>query len=104
MDGSPELSGVGIFAIVIKEAAAKRIPLVDRTLKKTHGFLVGTESAESLAGDAAIISSALECYRSDIKRAQDGSGCYALPSNCAESPASKIQDIDEAVSQMKRFV
>ena len=104
MDDNPELGGAGMFAMVIRQAAAQRLPAVRQALDGLRRFLVGDETAISLAGSLPAMTSALECYEADIQRALNGSDYYKRMLGPLEPSAdSKLAAIREAKSVIGRF-
>lgn len=104
MGNNPELGGAGMFAMVIRQAATQRLPAVRQALDGLRRFLVGGETAISLAKSLPEIISALECYEADIQRALNGSDYYKRMVGPLEPSAdSKLMAIREAKSVIGRF-
>lgn len=104
MGDNPELGGAGMFAMVIRQAATQRLPAVHQALDGLRRFLVGGETAVSLAGSLPAMTSALECYEADIQRALDGSDYYKrMLGPLMPSADSKLAAIREAKSLIGRF-
>lgn len=104
MGDNPELGGAGMFAMVLRQAAAQRLPAVRQALDGLRRFLVGGETATSLARSLPAMISALECYEADIQRALNGSDYYRqLLGPLRPSADSKLAAIREAKSLIGRF-
>lgn len=103
MGDDPQLGGAGMFAMTIQQAAAKRFPIANRTLKGVREFLAGAEKAASLADDVPTMVSALQCYEADIRRALGGSKYHAKMVGCLDAADSTMRAIDEAKSEIGRF-
>jgi len=69
---SPELKeAAAMFAPVLQQQAAKTIPKIDETVSKIQNFLSDEIPVGSLADDAQFLQRALECYQSDIEKAEN---------------------------------
>ena len=68
---SPELKeAAAMFAPVLQQQAVKIIPQIDVTVSKIHDALSDSIPVDSLADDVPLIQKALECYQSDIEKAE----------------------------------
>ncbi|HJM14438.1 MAG TPA: hypothetical protein QF710_03400 [Candidatus Nitrosopelagicus sp.] len=71
MGNSPELKeAAAMFAPVLQQQAVKIIPKIDETVSKIQSALSDSISVDSLADDIPLIQRALECYQSDIEKAE----------------------------------
>ena len=69
---SPELKeAAAMFAPVLQQQAVKTIPKIDETVSKIQNFLSDEMPVGSLADDAQFLQRALECYQSDIEKAEN---------------------------------
>ena len=69
---SPELKdSAAMFASILQQEAMKTIPKIEGAIKKINDCLSGIQSVDSLIEDIPFFQKALECYDSDIKKAQD---------------------------------
>ena len=59
-----------MFAPVLQQQAVKIIPQIDVTVSKIHDALSDSIPVDSLADDVPLIQKALECYQSDIEKAE----------------------------------
>jgi len=68
---SPELKeAAAMFAPVLQQQAVKIIPQIDVTVSKIQDALSDSIPVDSLADDVPLIQKALECYQSDIEKAE----------------------------------
>ena len=68
---SPELKeAAAMFAPVLQQQAVKIVPQIDATVSKIQDALSDSIPVDSLADDVPLIQKALECYQSDIEKAE----------------------------------
>ena len=68
---SPELKeAAAMFAPVLQQQAIKIVPQIDVTVSKIQDALSDSIPVDSLADDVPLIQKALECYQSDIEKAE----------------------------------
>ena len=68
---SPELKeAAAMFAPVLQQQAVKIVPQSDVTVSKIQDALSDSIPVDSLADDVPLIQKALECYQSDIEKAE----------------------------------
>ena len=68
---SPELKeAAAMFAPVLQQQAVKIIPQIDVTVSKIQDALSDSIPVDSLADDVPLMQKALECYQSDIEKAE----------------------------------
>ena len=68
---SPELKeAAAMFAPVLQQQAVKIVPQIDVTVSKIQDALSDSISIDSLADDVPLMQRALECYQSDIEKAE----------------------------------
>ena len=68
---SPELKeAAAMFAPVLQQQAVKIVPQIDVTVSKIQNALSDSIHVDSLADDVPLIQKALECYQSDIEKAE----------------------------------
>ena len=71
MGNSPELKeAAAMFAPVLQQQAVKIIPKIDETVSKIQDALSDSIPVNSLAEDVPLMQRALECYQSDIEKAE----------------------------------
>jgi len=71
MGNSPELKeAAAMFAPVLQQQAVKIIPKIDETVSKIQDVLSDSIPVDSLADDIQLMQRALECYQSDIEKAE----------------------------------
>ena len=68
---SPELKeAAAMFAPVLQQQAVKIVPQIDVTVSKIQDALSDSIPVDSLAVDVSLMQKALECYQSDIEKAE----------------------------------
>ena len=68
---SPELKeAAAMFAPVLQQQAVKIVPQIDVTVSKIQDALSDSIPVDSLADDVPLIQKALECYQSEIEKAE----------------------------------
>ena len=68
---SPELKeAAAMFAPVQQQQAVKIVPQIDVTVSKIQDALSDSIPVDSLADDVPLMQKALECYQSDIEKAE----------------------------------
>ena len=68
---SPELKeAAAMFAPVLQQQAVKIVPQIDVAVSKIQDALSDSIPVDSLADDVPLIQKALECYQSDIDKAE----------------------------------
>ena len=71
LGNSPELKeAAAMFAPVLQQQAVKIVPQIDVTVSKIQDALSDSIPVDSLADDVPLIQKALECYQSDIEKAE----------------------------------
>ena len=69
---SPELKdSAAMFASILQQEAMKTLPKIEGVIKKINDCLSGIQPVDSLIQDIPFFQKALECYDSDIKKAQN---------------------------------
>ena len=102
---SPELKeAAAMFAPVLQQQAAKTIPKIDETVSKIQNFLSDEIPVGSLADDAQFLQSALECYQSDIEKAENTGHEYFMKL-LGDLPTAKkdTETIIHAIERIKQF-
>ena len=68
---SPELKeAAAMFAPVLQQQAVKIVPQIDAAVSKIQDALSDSIPVDSLADDVPLMQKALECYQSDIEKAE----------------------------------
>ena len=68
---SPELKeAAAMFAPVLQQQAVKIVPQIDVTISNIQDALSDSIPVNSLAEDVPLMQRALECYQSDIEKAE----------------------------------
>lgn len=68
---SPELKDAPMFATIVISEASKTGPQIDPAISKIKNALEHPETLPELQADVPLYEKALNCYESDIKRAQN---------------------------------
>lgn len=68
---SPELKDAPMFATLVVSEASKTGPQIDPAISKIKNALEHPETLSELQADIPLYEKALNCYESDIKRAQN---------------------------------
>ena len=93
-----------MFAPVLQQQAVKTIPKIDETVSKIQSVLSDEIPIGSLADDAQFLQRALECYQSDIEKAENTGHEYFiellgdLPEAVNDSPI-----IAQAIEKIRQF-
>ena len=102
---SPELKeAAAMFAPVLQQQAAKTIPKIDETVSKIQDVLSDSKPIDSLADDAQFLQRALECYQSDIEKAENTGHEYFIKL-LGDLPAAKkdTPNITQAIDKISQF-
>ena len=101
----PELKeAAAMFAPVLQQQAAKTIPKIDETVSKIQDVLSDSKPIDSLADDAQFLQRALECYQSDIEKAENTGHEYFMKL-LGDLPTAKkdTETIIHAIERIKQF-
>jgi hypothetical protein len=72
LDKSPEMKeAAAMFAPVLNQQARKVIPKIDEVILKIQENIGDIQLTNKLSEDVPLLEKALECYESDIHKAQD---------------------------------
>ena len=102
---SPELKeAAAMFAPVLQQQAVKTIPKIDETVSKIQSVLSDEIPIGSLADDAQFLQRALECYQSDIEKAENTGHEYFIKL-LGDLPATKkdMPSITQAIEKINQF-
>ena len=102
---SPELKeAAAMFAPVLQQQAVKTIPKIDETVSKIQDVLSDTKPIDSLRDDAQFLQRALECYQSDIEKAENTGHEYFMKL-LGDLPTAKkdTETIIHAIERIKQF-
>ena len=102
---SPELKeAAAMFAPVLQQQAVKTIPKIDEAILKIQDVLSDTKPVDSLRDDMELLQRALECYQSDIEKAENTGHVYFikllgdLPATRKDTPS-----ITQAIEKINQF-
>ena len=102
---SPELKeAAAMFAPVLQQQAVKTIPKIDETISKIQDVLSDTKQIDCLTDDVQFLQRALECYQSDIEKAENTGHEYFIKL-LGDLPAAKNDSriIAQAIEKIKQF-
>ena len=102
---SPELKeAAAMFAPVLQQQAVKTIPKIDETVLKIQDILSDTKPVDSLRDDVQFLQRALECYQSDIEKAENTGHEYFIKL-LGDLPATKkdMASITQAIEKINQF-
>ena len=105
MGNSPELKeAAAMFAPVLQQQAVKIIPRIDETVTKIQNVLSDIIPINSLENDIQLMQRALECYQSDIEKAENTGNEYFLKLLGDLLTAKKDSaDIAKAINKINQF-
>ena len=105
MGNSPELrEAAAMFAPVLQQQAVKIIPKIDETVTKIQNILSDIIPINSLENDIQLMQRALECYQSDIEKAENTGNEYFLKLLGDLLTAKKDSaDIAKAINKINKF-
>ena len=105
MGNSPELKeAAAMFAPVLQQQAVKIIPRIDETVTKIQNVLSDIIPINSLEDDIQLMQRALECYQSDIEKAENTGNEYFLKLLDDLLTAKKDSaDIAKAINKINQF-
>jgi hypothetical protein len=102
---SPELKeAAAMFAPVLQSQAKKRVPMINEAKEKIEKILLDTIPIQSLEQDLEILTKALECYKSDIEKAEDTGAEYFVKLLGDVHEARKNMDsIENALIKIRQY-
>ena len=105
LNDSPELKeAAAMFAPVLNQQARKTVPKIDETVKKIQENLNNIESLNNLQEDIPFFQKALECYESDIHKAESTGYEYFTKLIGDMSQAKKdLEVIKTALEKINQF-
>ena len=102
---SPELKeAAAMFAPVLQSQARKRVPMINEAKEKMEKILLGTIPIQSLEQDLEILTKALECYKSDIEKAEDtGVEYFVKLLGNVQDARKDLEPIKDALIKIKQY-
>lgn len=101
---SPELQGAAMFAQIVQQEASKTGSLVEKTIDKLKKGLEDSEALGELQSEIPLFEKALNCYYSDIQKAQNNpNGFYSELIPDIELAISDLAKIKNALSRLSEF-
>ena len=102
---SPELKeAAAMFAPVLQSQARKRVPMINEAKEKIEKILLDTIPIQSLEQDLEILTKALECYKSDIEKAEDtGVEYFVKLLGDVHKARNDMDSIENALIKIKQY-
>ena len=102
---SPEMKDAGaMFAPVLNQQAMKVIPQIDETIRKIQENIKDIQLTSKLSEDVPFFEKALECYESDIHKAQNtGHEYFVKLVGNMEDATKDLEIIKKALDKIKRY-
>ena len=95
LGNSPEIKeAAAMFAPVLNQQATKVIPKIDKVILKVQENIGDIQLTSKLSEDVPFLEKALECYESDIHKAQDTGHEYFV---------KLVGDMADARNDLKRI-
>jgi hypothetical protein len=100
---SPELKNAPMFAQIVIQEANKTGPMLDHAISKIKNALENPKTLNDLQADIALYEKALNCYYSDVQKAQNETEKFYLEllsgNNAAMTDYKNIKMALEKVNQ-----
>lgn len=103
IDQSPELKGAPMFVQIVQQEAAKSRDTVDQVVNRVKNGLEDSEILGQLQQDIPLVEKALNCYHSDIKKAEGGDKFYSSIIQDMKRAASDLPNIKQALEKINQF-
>jgi len=102
---SPELKeAAAMFAPVLQSQARKRVPMINEAKEKIEKILLDTIPIQSLEQDLEILTKGLECYKSDIEKAEDtGVEYFVKLLGDVHKARNDMDSIENALIKIKQY-
>lgn len=106
LNNSPELKeSAAMFASVLNQQARKRVPEINEMIKKIQECLNDNQPVKNLEGDIPFLKKALECYQSDIHKAEDtGYEYFVKLVGDMEQARKDLEIIKNALKKIGQYV
>ncbi|MEM3136769.1 MAG: hypothetical protein QXW37_08650 [Candidatus Nitrosotenuis sp.] len=103
ISSSPQLKDAPMFAQIVQHEAMKTVPAIDVVIEKIQLGLREPASFDELQNDIPFIEKALDCYQSDIQKAQHGDTFYAKALEGNDFANTDFELIKNAMQRIKQF-
>ena len=101
---SPELKNAPMFAQIVLQEANKTGPMIDPSISKIKNALQNPETLNDLQADIVLYEKALNCYQSDIQKAQNETERFYLELLSGNYVAmTDYANIKTALEKINRF-
>lgn len=100
---SPELKGAPMFAQLIEHEAAKSSAAVEKIIDRIKECLDDPAGISGIQQDVPLIEKALNCYITDIKKAEEGEEFYLNLIQDMESARADASSIKVALERIGQF-
>lgn len=106
LSNSPELKeSAAMFASVLNQQARKIVPEINEIIKKIQNSLNGNQSVNNLEEDIPFLKKALECYQSDIHKAEDtGNEYFVKLVGDMEQARNDLEIIKNALKKIGQYL
>ncbi|MEM2785698.1 MAG: hypothetical protein QW652_03440 [Candidatus Nitrosotenuis sp.] len=99
----PQLKDAPMFAQIVQHEAMKTVPAINVVIEKIQLGLREPASFDELQNDIPFIEKALDCYQSDIQKAQHGDTFYAKALEGNNFVNADFELIKNAMQRIKQF-
>ncbi|MEW6044646.1 MAG: hypothetical protein AB1608_10325 [Thermoproteota archaeon] len=103
ISSSPQLKDAPMFAQIVQHEAMKTVPAIDVVIEKIQRGLREPASFDELQRDIPFIEKALDCYQSDIQKAQQGDTFYTKTLEGNDFANADFELIKNAMRRIKQF-
>jgi len=106
LNNSPELKeSAAMFASVLNQQARKIVPEINEMIKKIQDCLNDNQSVNNLEEDIPFLKKALECYQSDIHKAEDtGYEYFVKLVGDTEQARKDLEIIKNALKKISQYL
>lgn len=103
ISSSPQLKDAPMFAQILQREAMKTVLAIDAVIEKIQLGLREPASFDELQNDIHFIEKALDCYQSDIQKAQQGDTFYTKALEGNDFANTDFELIKNAMQRIKQF-
>ncbi|MEW6043150.1 MAG: hypothetical protein AB1608_02700 [Thermoproteota archaeon] len=103
ISSSPQLKDAPMFAQIVQHEAMKTVPTIDVVIEKIQLGLKEPASFDELQNDIPFIEKALDCYQSDIQKAQEGDTFYVKALEGNDFANADFELSKNAMRRIKQF-
>jgi hypothetical protein len=100
---SPQLKDAPMFAQIVQHEAMKTAPTIDGVVEKIQRGLQEPELFDELQNDITFIEKSLDCYQTDIQKAQQGDTFYIKALEGNDFASTDLELVKSALQKIRRF-